>query len=551
MPAVPLSVSHPALIEEWADDTRSPDILTAGSKFTVQWKCRTCLHVWHARIQNRVHGKGCPACTGKVATRATSVASLRPDLLAEWADTRSAETFTVGSSKPVLWKCAACEHEWKTSVHKRTQGAGCPACAGKVVSPGKSLADLFPALAAEMQGDPSSLLPGSSVKVAWRCSVCAHRWEAIVSNRALKGRGCPACSGRVAVAGVTDLGTTHPSLVEEIADGTDSSSIKAGSHNRVKWQCAKCGGSWVTEVYNRALYKGGCPTCYKKTFVSRFEREVADFVSGMVAIETTVRRFPGVTEVDIYVPSRNMAIECNGVYWHSEGAGKTSVAHRDKLRACDAVGIELVQVWEDDWRLRRPVVEAMLRHKLGLSDQRTVHARKTVPSFIDRIEAKAFFEAHHIQGPVGASYYLGLRDGDGLLVAAMGLKKSKSGELRLERYATAARVPGGHSKLVAFAERELEWDSLVTFADREVSDGALYEATGWVREAELKPDYKYVKQGRRHHKFGYRLVRFRNDPTLKFEEGLSERELAILNGLHRAWDSGKVRYRYSRRTAHS
>lgn len=44
------------------------------------------------------------------------------------------------------------------------------------------------------------------------------------------------------------------------------------------------------------------------------------------------------------------------------------------------------------------------------------------------------------------------------------------------------------------------------------------------------------------HKFGFRLSKFKNDPFLIFEDGLSERELAELNGFDRVWDSGKIRF---------
>lgn len=69
-----------------------------------------------------------------------------------------------------------------------------------------------------------------------------------------------------------------------------------------------------------------------------------------------------------------------------------------------------------------------------------------------------------------------------------------------------------------------------------------YENNGFEAVATLAPDYSYLVNGERKHKFGYRLERFRKDTSLIYEEGLSERELALLNGIPRIWDSGKVRY---------
>jgi len=60
----------------------------------------------------------------------------------------------------------------------------------------------------------------------------------------------------------------------------------------------------------------------------------------------------------------------------------------------------------------------------------------------------------------------------------------------------------------------------------------------------LKPDYKYLVKGNRIHKFSYRLKRFKNDPELLWEEGLTEKELAELNGIPKIYNSGMNRMVY-------
>lgn len=52
----------------------------------------------------------------------------------------------------------------------------------------------------------------------------------------------------------------------------------------------------------------------------------------------------------------------------------------------------------------------------------------------------------------------------------------------------------------------------------------------------------YVVGKRRVHKFNFRLKRFREDESLTYVDGLSESQLATLNGLMRVWDSGKARW---------
>lgn len=306
-------------------------------------------------------------------------------------------------------------------------------------------------------------------------------------------------------------------------------------------------------VRGRYLNHYGCPECNATNFVSAFEREVTGYVESLLpsgAVQTSVRRFrkDGITELDAFVPSMNIAVEANGVFFHSERF-RSPEYHRDKAAACESLGIRLIQVWQDDWEQKRDIVERLLARKLGVSSERRVAARKANTEILEPTEARPFLERNHIQGASSASYYLGLRDDADKLVAVMALKRTDAAGrvLRLERYATSAIVPGGHSKLVSFAERMLpDWEQLITFADTEVSDGSLYEATGWVKDGVIRPDYHYLVGSKRVHKFNYRLKRFRDDPALKYEEGLSERELAALNKLDRIWDSGKVRYRYYR-----
>jgi len=106
-------------------------------------------------------------------------------------------------------------------------------------------------------------------------------------------------------------------------------------------------------------------------------------------------------------------------------------------------------------------------------------------------------------------------------------------------------VMGGFTKLLAYAVKTYSPESFITFADHCISNGGLYEKNGFVADKELAPDYMYVAGGERKHKFGYRLKRFESDPELLWEQGLTERELAVLNELPRIWDAGKTRYRFT------
>ena len=549
-----LPTAHPELVAQWADPSREPSTVTPGSGYKALWRCELG-HEWRATVYSRVSGTGCPVCAGKVVLPGfNDLASQFPEFLAEWADERSPHEVLATASIKAAWRCAV-GHDWSAAVYRRTvEGKGCPTCTNRRVEPGfNDLASQHPLLAAEWDDDsrgPDTVTSGSNVPVSWKCA-SGHTWKMTPNARVSGRQGCPICAGRQVVPGFNDFASQCPELLAEWDDPRDPASVTSRAGYYASWKCVK-GHTWKARIIDR--HRFGCPECNATNFVSAFEREVTGYVKSLLpagAVQTSVRQFrkAGVNELDAFVPSMNIAVEANGVFFHSE-LFRSPEYHREKVAACEALGIRLVQVWQDDWEQKRDIVERLLARKLGVSSERRVAARKTEAGFLEPGEARPFLERNHIQGASSASYYLGLRDDAGNLVAAMALKRTDAAgkTLRLERYATSAIVPGGHSKLVSFAERMLPgWEQLITFADAEVSDGALYEATGWVKDSTIRPDYRYLVGHKRVHKFSYRLARFRSDPSLKYEDGLSERELAALNGLARVWDSGKVRYRYSRR----
>lgn len=314
----------------------------------------------------------------------------------------------------------------------------------------------------------------------------------------------------------------------------DSITISCG--DKVLWECGS-GHQWRARVSDRTRQDSptGCPRCSTK--VSRPEQEIYEYISTFADAEQNNRTVISPKELDIYIESKGIAIEFNGLYWHSEPMVGREY-HRDKWLACKRAGIQLITIWEDDWSSNPILIKRMLRDKI--MGRPTVGARRTKAIDIDVSTARDFLATHHIQGWTRGTHYTGL-ELDGNIVAVM-VTTVRSGTAYLDRYASSVGVQGGLSKMM----KHLGYPSWVTYADHSVSDGSLYENTGWVKEKELKPDYSYIVSNRREHKFNYRLKRFRDDPRLMFEEGKTERELADINGLLRVYDAGKTKYVFER-----
>lgn len=284
--------------------------------------------------------------------------------------------------------------------------------------------------------------------------------------------------------------------------------------------------------------KVGCAKC---RHTSRGEVELREFIQSlkMPAEYSTRHILSSGRELDVYLPEKSVAIEYNGVYWHSDKF-RNRTYHQSKMQECTSLGIRLLQIWEDDWRDRRTIVEEHVKQVLGVSSLPKCSARECEVRPVSVHVAREFLDQNHIQGWVASSAYVALYLRDKLVALASFKKQGE--DLYLTRYATAAMVRGGHSKLISWVERTHSYRNLVTFADLTFSCGDLYKKTGWVLDKVIPPDYMYIKRDTRVHKFNFRLRRFKDDPDLQYREGMTEMELARLNKLLRVYDAGKMRF---------
>ena len=89
-------------------------------------------------------------------------------------------------------------------------------------------------------------------------------------------------------------------------------------------------------------------------------------------------------ELDIYIPNKKLAIEYDGLVWHSEKFNKQWDYHLMKTLECEKQGIRLIHIFEDEWLEHKEIVKAKLKHILGYdNDLPKVFARKCVVNEID------------------------------------------------------------------------------------------------------------------------------------------------------------------------
>ena len=220
---------------------------------------------------------------------------------------------------------------------------------------------------------------------------------------------------------------------------------------------------------------------------SHVETELCTRISGFAAVVENSRKIIPPQEIDIWLPDHGIAVEVNGLYWHtSDRLGNTY--HRDKMRAVQSAGGRLMQFWDYEVEKKGDLVIGMIRNACGLCDNR-IGARKL--SFIDveRATGAAFMDENHLQGSGGnTAKYVGLIDDGGVLLACMshGPSRFRKGATEILRFAIKQgySIPGAFTRLI---KRSGITGTIVSYSDNRYTTGRVYDAAGFKLASEGPP----------------------------------------------------------------
>lgn len=291
----------------------------------------------------------------------------------------------------------------------------------------------------------------------------------------------------------------------------------------------------------------GCPKCGNS--ISRSEDEIAEYIESLLGKDSVVRRDKTVLdgmEIDIFVPSKNIGFEYNGIRWHSEMFNKDRYYHINKKRLAESKGIRLIHIFEDEYATRKEIVLDKIATILGEKKfDKKIPARKCTVEEIDGHNAEKFLNLYHIQGFTRSSLYLGCFYGYEL-IAVMSFIKEGNNEWNLSRYCTNNyySCQGVASKMLSYFEECYTPNKIKSFLDIRWcfnEDSNLYTKLGFKKDGILKPDYRYTNgSGSRLHKFNFRKKNICRKYGL--DNNLTERELTEKLGYYRVWDCGLIRY---------
>lgn len=251
---------------------------------------------------------------------------------------------------------------------------------------------------------------------------------------------------------------------------------------------------------------------------SQEEKLIIDWLKGL-GLEIIERDKSLGIELDILIPELDIAIEYNGLYWHSE-LYKDKFYHLNKTEICNKRGIRLIHIWEDHWLYKKEIIKSMLLNSFKLNTNK-IFARNCKIVLVDSKSKNDFLDKNHIQGKCQSSINIGL-EYNGDLVSLMtfgGRNINKKKEFELIRFCNKinTNVVGGASKLFSYFIKNYNYQSIISYADISNFTGGLYKLLGFDYSHRSQPNYWWVVDGNRYHRFTYnkkRLIKEGGDPNM-------------------------------------
>jgi len=317
----------------------------------------------------------------------------------------------------------------------------------------------------------------------------------------------------------------------------------------LRFKCLKCNKEH--SQYHTSYFT--CSNCYPP-IKSKGENDLKSSIETTFNIECVQnyrKLFNGTMECDIFIPSKNIGIEYNGIYYHSEFSGnKHKNYHIDKTNSFLNKGVKILHVFEDEWLNKRDIILSRIGSYIGKYGSKH-HARECVIKEVSINDSRDFLTKNHLQGSDKHQISYGLYK-DGCLLSIMTFSKlniSKGsihidGHYELSRFCNLLNtsISGAFSKLLKHFIKNNTFEKLITYADMRWSDQTknVYIINGFNFVSKSSPNYFYTKDHKnRLNRFGFRkseLIKSGGDP--------SKTEIQIMRemGYDRIWDCGHLKY---------
>jgi len=272
-----------------------------------------------------------------------------------------------------------------------------------------------------------------------------------------------------------------------------------------------------------------CIFCIRARKTSRPEQEIGDFLSLFnIPLDKNNRSILKRGELDLVVPSLALAIEMNGLYWHSH-IFRGNTEHKDKWEECLKSGYDLVTVFEDEWEKRKSAVISVIRERVLDQSEYVSLLDDTIVKEITKKEFNKYCLAHL---PLGRSSktekcYLAISQEKPICSAGICLEK---GSVFITRICFHG-LPLGRMTfpwLVNKIKNDYPGKNILIFDNHQYSNVKVLDGAGFKKIKSIRPQLFFV---RGIEKVPKALMRsFAQGPTKKY---------ALDNGYNMIYDCGR------------
>lgn len=323
------------------------------SRDKITCRCKKCGYEWKVTPNKLLSGSNCPNCMHHIK----KTQEIFENQLSSRNDTIEVIGKYINDSTKIRCKCKICGNIWDVKPNNLLNGTGCPKCARANISKRQLKSnETFVEEIKKLNKTDYQIIGkyiGSNKKIKCKCNICNNEWETTPTTL-LRGSGCPKCRYNKIREKTAKTQEQFESDLARISPDIEIISSYVNSNTKVVCKCSTCGNTWEATPDSLLSGKSRCKICYGNVATSLMEQFLYMVFKKCISEKQVLNRDRTAigSELDIYIPDYNFAVEVGSWFWHK------SIIERDikKREDCNEKGIRLITVY-DAYPFEEPVFD--------------------------------------------------------------------------------------------------------------------------------------------------------------------------------------------------
>lgn len=531
------------------------DYLNTTTKVNI--KCNDCGKIFEETIQRHLKGKRCPNCFPLINNKGKKL-SLE-EVKIKLNNTKPYYDYDISTyikmSEPMKFFCPHHNEFWQRPNLRISQNQRCPKCAKE--NPNKNRLLSLDEVKRVLDTQPIfyeyniNTFSGVLNKMKFICPVHGE-FEQSYLNRSMNKK-CLKCSRiEQPIKKRYSLDKVKLKLNQKHNFEPDMETYQS-INEPMKFICKKHGEFWQRPNL-QFTQNHGCPKCS----LNKIEIEIIEEFGHNFEIHNRLIIKP--FEIDFFDSKLNFGIEYNGVAFHSFGKHKHEKfnnfhkldknKHLNKTMSMEKQGYQLFHIQSIHWNtpVKKEIWKSIINNKLNRSYKLYARKLKIIDLTNHKQFVKDFLNTNHLQGSCGYRYAYGLCNEKYEVYSIMTFGKSrfnKNYEYELLRFCNIKNtsIIGGASKLLKHFERTIKPISIISYANRDWSQGNLYKQIGFEFIGSTPPNYFYIDINENIiSRISAQKHKLKNLLNENFNENISEIENMINAGYRIYYDTGNLKF---------